>query len=88
MSRHEDLAVKHLSKRLAGRRIVSVRYMTDDEMRACAWFRRSVVLVLDDGTVLFPMSDDEGNDAGVLCGLARGREFLAPRLPAAKGGAA
>jgi hypothetical protein len=51
---------------LVGRRITQVRYMGDDEMTLCGWSRSPVTLTLDDGTLLWPSSDDEGNDAGAL----------------------
>jgi len=51
---------------LVGRTIVSVRLMTDDEMRHFGWKKRSVVIELDDSTRLVPSTDDEMNDAGSL----------------------
>jgi hypothetical protein len=51
---------------LVGRTIVAVRYMTEAEERANGWDRAAVVMQLDDGTLLFPSADDEGNDAGAL----------------------
>jgi hypothetical protein len=52
-----------------GRRIERVRDMTEDEAAELDWGRRdrpSAVLVLDDGTLLFPSRDDEGNGGGSL----------------------
>jgi hypothetical protein len=51
---------------LKGRTIAAVRYATDAELRQMMWHRSAIVLVLDDGTQLWPSSDDEGNDAGAL----------------------
>ncbi len=51
---------------LVGRKITSVRYMTDKEQQSFGWYKKAVVITLDDGSVMFPMSDDEGNDAGVI----------------------
>lgn len=56
------------TKQLVGRRIVLARYMTEDERKALAWSTSVLVLVLDDGTMLFPSRDDEGNDGGALFG--------------------
>jgi len=56
---------------IVDKKIVELRYMTDMEMDAEAWdpnFRRPKVLVLDDGTVIYPSQDDEGNGPGVLFG--------------------
>ena len=51
---------------LVGRKITQVRYLDDDEAEMCGWGRSPVSLTLDDGTMLWPASDDEGNDAGAL----------------------
>jgi len=54
------------SNQLLGRRIVGVRYMTIPEMQQQFWQSRALVIELDDGNLIFPATDDEGNDAGVL----------------------
>ena len=51
---------------LKGRRIIEARYLTDAECHQQAWSRSTLLIVLDNGTLLFPMRDDEGNDAGSL----------------------
>ena len=51
---------------LKGRKIVGVRYLTEEERDDLGWFSRPVVIFLDNGEYIFPMSDDEGNDAGAL----------------------
>lgn len=51
---------------LQGRKIVSVRYMTQREANDLGWGSRTVVLELDNGLLVYPSSDDEGNDAGTL----------------------
>lgn len=53
-------------KQLLGKCIVSVRYMTSAEMKAIGWYRRSLVLGLEDGSTIWVSSDDEGNNAGAL----------------------
>jgi hypothetical protein len=35
-------------------------------MDAFGWRYKSIVLTLDDNTLVFPSRDDEGNDAGAL----------------------
>lgn len=57
---------KDASDLLVGRTIKSVRYMTDEEKESFGWYRSAVVLVLDNGIMLVPSRDDEGNDAGAL----------------------
>lgn len=56
---------KELSK-LEGRTIARVRYTTEAEESSLGWDASAVVLELDDGTLLFPSQDDEGNDAGAM----------------------
>lgn len=79
--------VKHLEcqdrwieslKQLVGRRIAIVRYLNPEEQKALGWSSSSVLLILDDGTLLFPSTDDEGNDAGALF-IQKGKRT--PTLP-------
>ena len=53
-------------KRLIGKKIVSVEYMTGQEINNLGWYCRPICLKLDDGTWIYPQRDDEGNDGGVL----------------------
>lgn len=54
-----------------GRKIVGARYMLPNEARNHGWHRRPLVLILDDGTAIYPSSDDEGNDAGAIFGAGK-----------------
>ena len=68
-------------KQLLNRRIVEVRYLTPDECRRQMWSFTGVVMVLDDGTTVYPARDGEGNDAGALHGVAGdGTEFVLPEI--------
>jgi len=55
-----------------GRKIVAVRPMTKEEVEREGWddwYRSNVpVIVLDDGTTLFPSRDEEGNGPGEIFG--------------------
>jgi len=51
---------------LKGKTIKCVRYMTKEEMKVLMWHKRPVVITFTDGTLMFPQSDDEGNDGGVI----------------------
>jgi len=53
---------------LVGRTISAVRPMTQKEQDLEGWFTPAMVLVLDDGTLLYPSRDMEGNGSGVLFG--------------------
>ena len=62
----EQKWVKNISKKLVGKTISKVRYMSEDEQEHYGWSHRPVILILNDGYVLFPSSDDEGNEGGAL----------------------
>ena len=53
-------------KQLLNRKIVDVRYLTDEEMEGLGWDEKAIVMILDDGNMIYPSSDDEGNSAGAL----------------------
>ena len=61
---------------LMGKVITNVRYMTDEEQEASDWYRKSIIIELDNGTGFFPMADDEGNDAGALGTSFKGLETI------------
>lgn len=54
-----------------GRKIVKARYMTHDEAEEFGWGSRPIVLELDNGSIIFPSQDDEGNGPGALFGNDR-----------------
>ena len=64
---------------LVGRKIVEIRPMTNEEMSSEYWDTRDnkpTVIVLDDGTKLYPSRDEEGNGPGCLFGMSQdGRNF-------------
>lgn len=51
---------------LVGRKIVKVSYMDAKETEALGWYKRAVVIELDNGNLIFPSADDEGNGPGAL----------------------
>ena len=57
---------KKIEKQLCGKKIVAVRYMTPSESESSGWYYQPILLILDDGTALCPMSDCEGNEAGAI----------------------
>jgi hypothetical protein len=68
MSLNNELKLKWAKKfqPLVGRKIKSVRWLTDKEVDSFGFNRSAIILFLDDGTSLVPSRDDEGNDAGAL----------------------
>lgn len=61
---------------LLGLRITKVRYLTREEMESLGWSQSVVVIELENGTLLFPSRDDEGNDGGALFGQTKQGEDL------------
>lgn len=57
---------KRVAEKLVGKTIKSVRYMTEKEMNSFMWYNRGIVITLSDGHSIYPMADDEGNDAGAM----------------------
>lgn len=53
-------------KLLVGRKIIKAGYLLKEETDALGWDHSSLAIKLDDGTILWPSRDDEGNDAGAL----------------------
>ena len=65
---------------LLGRKILKVEYMEDKECNDYMWFKKPITFVLDNGTRVIAMQDDEGNDGGVLTCLSEDKEELLPVL--------
>jgi hypothetical protein len=65
---------------LVGKKIVNVRYMSTSEAEHMGWYSRSLVIQFDDGTIIYPSKDDEGNDAGALFGKKNKTEMTFPVL--------
>lgn len=59
---------ERMLRHVQGKTIVDIRWMSEDEVREMGWSCGAVVLVLDDGTLLLPSRDDEGNGPGALFG--------------------
>ena len=61
-----DIWTAKARKLLVGRTIAAVRYMTEEEAADSDFYSSPIVIIFDDGSYIFPMRDDEGNDAGAL----------------------
>jgi hypothetical protein len=59
---------KKTDDHVIGHKIVQVRPMTEKEMQEQYWDRPATVIVLDNGTKLYPSRDEEGNDPGCIFG--------------------
>ncbi len=71
---------KKANNLLFGRKIVKVEYLTTEECKEYMWYKRPVSFILDNGTRVIAMSDDEGNDGGVLTCLTSKKENVLPVL--------
>ena len=81
MTRSVENRIVRDGKRIVGLQIAAVRYMTDEERRQLFIGFRPVVITLSDGTLLYPIADDEGNEAGVLVAQSTsGEEMRFPVL--------
>ena len=65
---------------LLNKKIIKVEYMGTKEAEDTMWHNRPVRIILDDGTNILPMSDDEGNDGGALWLGNKDREDILPVL--------
>ena len=62
----KDYWLEKAAKVLVGRKIRSINYLSAEECHEIGWFNRPIVITLDDGTYLYPVADDEGNDGGAI----------------------
>jgi hypothetical protein len=84
MAANPERRILRDAQRLVGLQIAGVRYTTDQERREFYVDHRGPVLVLSDGTALYVMADDEGNDAGALVARDKdGQETIFPVLDGA-----
>ena len=69
----EKKYTEDIEKQLVGRKIVKVEYMPSDIAQdQFYWFKRPIILTLDDGSEIIPSMDDEGNDGGALFFYSKG----------------
>jgi|TARA_Y100000356_G_scaffold128505_1_gene128519 hypothetical protein len=55
---------KEISKFLVGKKIKRVEYLTEEN--GGSWNQLPLAIVFTDGSWIFPMADDEGNNGGAL----------------------
>lgn len=66
-----------LNKRLVGRKIKKVKWLSPDESyEYFGWDYQPLEIHLDDGTILTPSADDEGNNAGAIFTNIKGFETI------------
>lgn len=62
----EQYWTEKIAKHLVGKKIVKVEYFPKDMMEDMMWHSRPITLHLDDGSIIAPQKDDEGNDGGAM----------------------
>ena len=61
---------------IVGQKIVAIRAMTSKELSEQYWDESAPVLELEDGTILYPSRDEEGNGPGCVFGVdSKGTPF-------------
>lgn len=70
MQEVEKRWTKH-AKVLIGKKIKSVRYMSESEAEDLGWYKRPLVIIFEDNSLIYSSTDDEGNDGGALFGLSK-----------------
>lgn len=67
-------------KELEGRTIKKVRYLTKEETEESGWYSSPLAIVLDNGVILIPMADDEGNNGGAIS-ISNAKVFKGGTIP-------
>ena len=80
----ENKLEKHWNEKarkiLEGKKIISVRYMSNQEAEENGLDNRPVSFKLDTGEVVVVQSDDEGNNGGSLCVIKKGKIEILPTI--------
>ena len=75
---NQELWEEKARKLFEGKKIVSVRYMTEQEAEENDIEARPLCFKLDDGTIVIPLSDDEGNNGGAFQLIKKDQTYLLP----------
>lgn len=62
----DNMWIKKIEKNLLNKKIIDVRVMSISETKNHGWHYRPIVITLDDGEMIYPSMDDEGNEAGAI----------------------
>ena len=57
---------KEISEFLVGKTIKKIEYLTKKEGEEMGWNQLPLVIIFTDGSWIYPMADDEGNNGGAL----------------------
>tara|TARA_Y200000002_G_scaffold377692_1_gene383730 strand:+ start:1911 stop:2276 length:366 start_codon:yes stop_codon:yes gene_type:complete len=70
-----------LSPEILGQRIVRMQYMSKKDAEGLGWYKRPLMLMLENGTWIIPQQDDEGNDGSALWLMNNNRELKETLAP-------
>lgn len=59
-------ALRRFNRELSGKTIKEVRWFCEKETEYRMWHNRPIVIEFEDGSILVPFSDEEGNDGGAM----------------------
>ena len=78
MTEYIAKTLARISKLMIGRKVVKVGYMDGSTLTEDWdwWSGQPIIITLDNGVEVFPMSDEEGNNAGVLNTNIRDAEVI------------
>lgn len=65
-----------ISSKLVGKTIAKVEYLSPKEGEEMMWYKLPLAITFTDGSWIFPMADDEGNDGGSLATSIEGLETI------------
>lgn len=65
-----------ISSKLVGKTIAKVEYLSPKEGEEMMWYKLPLAITFTDGSWIFPMADDEGNDGGSLATSIKGLETI------------
>jgi hypothetical protein len=67
---------KKISSELVGKTIAKIEYLSPKEGEEMMWYKLPLAITFTDGSWIFPMADDEGNDGGSLATSIEGLETI------------
>ncbi len=67
---------KKISSKLVGKTIAKIDYLSPKEGEEMMWYKLPLAITFTDGSWIFPMADDEGNDGGSLATSIEGLETI------------
>lgn len=67
---------KEIAPHLVGKTIAKIEYLTKKEGEEMGWYQLPLAIVFTDGSWIFPMADDEGNNGGALATSMKGMETI------------